>query len=76
MGWKDASDPEYPKLKEQLSILLKKIQEKTNYSIEEISRLVYRKNDKISDNLSLGQINPNMIRYILKHLDKLGFISN
>lgn len=72
MGWRDASDAEYPKLKAQLSTLLKEIQQKTNYSIEEISKLVYRKNDTISDDLSRGQINPNMIKYILKHLDKLG----
>ena len=71
-GWRDASDPDFFILKEQLNNLLNQIQQKTNYSIEEISKLVYRKNDTISHDLSKGQVNPNMIRYILKHLDKLG----
>ena len=72
LGWRDASDPDYSELKKQLSTLINEIQQKTNYSIEDISRLVYRKNDTISYDLSRGQINPNMIKYILKHLEKLG----
>ncbi len=72
LGWRDASDPDYVKLKQQLNSLLDQIQQKTNYSIEEISKLVYRKNDTIPNDVLKSQVHPNMIKYILKHLNKLG----
>ncbi|MGF7230001.1 helix-turn-helix domain-containing protein [Arachidicoccus sp.] len=74
LGWKNASDPEYPQLRQELLSILEKIQSKTNYSIDEISRLVYRNNSTIADALASGELSPNMAKYITKHLDKIGLL--
>jgi len=72
LGWKNASDPDYPRIRQELLSILNKIQAKTNYSTGEISKLIYRNNATIPDALASGELSPNMAKYIMKRLDKVG----
>jgi len=76
-GWKDASDPQYKQLKEQLLDILFKIRQKTGLTNEEISQKIYRNNKTIPEAIiDMAQVSPNMITYIMKRLEKIGLSSS
>ena len=70
--WKEASDPDNGPLKEQFLSLLNQIQQKTNYSIEDVSQKIYRRRKEISKALYRREISPNMVQFILNNVKKLG----